>query len=201
MLKLDWAPYDAARYACRHWHYSRVLPASRLVIVGVWERERFRGVVIFSRGASPRIGSPFGLTQTQVCELTRVALREHETPVSRIVAIALKMLHRRCPGLRLVISYAAGEQGHHGGIYQAGGWIYAGPMESHGFQVKGRFVHSKSIHSRYGHGSQTVEWLQAHVDPQAEKVKGLVRHKYLMPLDAEMRAAVLPLARPYPKRA
>ncbi len=26
------------------------------------------------------------------------------------------------------------------------------------------------------------------------------RHKYLMPLDAEMRAKLLPLAQPYPKR-
>lgn len=77
------------------------------------------------------------------------------------MAIALKMLRRRCPGLRLVVSYAAGEQGHHGGIYQAGGWTYAGPMDSHGFKVKGRFVHSKSIHSRYGHGSQSRMAAQA----------------------------------------
>lgn len=199
-LRLDWAGYDAATYACRHWHYSRAVPAGRLIVIGVWESEAFKGVVIFSRGATPKIGSPYGLTQTEVCELTRIALCAHEAAVSRIVAIALRMLRKRSPGLRLVISYAAGEQGHHGGVYQAGGWIYEGAMESHGFEVKGEFQHSKSIHSRYGKGSQRVEWLRANLDPRARKVSGLVRHKYLMPLDETMRVAVAPLAKPYPKR-
>jgi hypothetical protein len=212
-LRLDWASREAAEYACRHWHYSRTLPSSRLIVVGVWElpnsapdlgwqngSDAFRGVVTFSRGATPAIGSPYGLTQTEICELTRIALREHETPVSRIVAIALKMLKRRCPGLRLVVSYAAGEQGHHGGVYQAGGWIYVGAMESHGFIVKGAFRHARSLTARYGLGGGTEAWLRAHLDPDARKIRGLVRHKYLMPFDAEMRAKTAPLAKPYPKR-
>lgn len=199
-LRLDWAGYEAAAYACRHWHYSRALPSSRLVVIGVWEGEAFKGVVIFSRGSTPAIGRPYGLTQTEVCELTRIALREHDAPVTRIVSIALRMLRRRCPGLRLVISYAAAEHGHHGGIYQAGGWIYEGAMDSHAFVVKGQVRHSRSIGSRYGTGSQRLDWLRANLDPNAEKVVGLVRHKYLMPLDGTMRAAVAPLAKPYPKR-
>ena len=198
-LRLDWASREAAEYACRHWHYSRVVPSSRLIVIGVWE-DAFKGVVTFSRGATPAIGSPYDLTQTQVCELTRVALREHDAPVSRIVAIALKMLKGRCPGLRLVVSYAAGEQGHHGGIYQAGGWIYEGAMESYGFIVKGQFRHARSLTARYGNGGGTERWLRANLDPDAKKVKGLVRHKYLMPLDAQMRAKVSALSKPYPKR-
>lgn len=67
-LRLDWAGYDAATYACRHWHYSRTAPAGRLIVIGVWEAEAFKGVVIFSRGATPRIGSPYGLTQLEVCD-------------------------------------------------------------------------------------------------------------------------------------
>lgn len=200
-LRLDWAGYDAAKFACTNWHYSRSLPSSRLMIVGVWEAEAFKGVVTFSRGATPRIGSPFGLTQMEVCELTRVALTQHDAPVSKIVAIALKMLRRKCPDLRLVISYAAGEHGHHGGIYQAGGWIYEGPMESHGFIIKGKFTHCRTIGARYGPGTQTLEWVRAHLDTGAEKLNGLVRHKYLMPVTEEMRRQVLPLSKPYPKRA
>lgn len=199
-LHLAWAGYDAAKFACTNWHYSRSLPSSRLMIVGVWEAGVFKGVVTFSRGATPRIGSPYNLTQMEVCELTRVALTTHDAPVSRIVAIALRMLRRKCPDLKLVISYAAGEHGHHGGIYQAGGWIYEGPMESHGFRIKGRFTHCRSIGAKYGPGTQTLDWVRANLDPAAEKLNGLVRHKYLMPVTAEMRAQVLPLSKPYPRR-
>ncbi len=88
-LRLDWVARPAAEYACRHWHYSRSVPAGRLNILGVWEAGQFKGVVIFSKGATPKIGSPYGLTQTEVCELTRVALRDHDAPVSRIIAVAL----------------------------------------------------------------------------------------------------------------
>lgn len=200
MLRLDWTSYDAAAFACRHWHYSRSVPASRLMVVGVWEDGDFKGVVTFSRGATPRIGTPYGLGPTTICELTRVALRDHATPVSRIVAIGLRLLRKRCPGLRLVISYAASERGHHGGIYQAGGWVYVGTIASHGFILKGDFVHARSVGSKYGTGAARLEWLRANVDPEAEKVTGLVRHKYLMPLDDEMREQIGPQALPYPKR-
>jgi hypothetical protein len=200
-LRLDWASHDAAKYAVTRWHYSRSLPASRLIIIGVWEDDVFRGVVTFGRGATPQIGAPYGLGMTEICELTRIALDKHTAPVSRIVAIALRMLKANSPGLRLVISYAAGEQGHHGGVYQAGGWLYEGPMDSHGFMIKGRFQHARSIGSRYGTGSQNLEWVKANLDPRAERITGLVRHKYLMPLTDEMRAQVAPLAKPYPKRA
>ena len=40
-----------------------------------------------------------------------------------------------------------------------------------------------------------------HSDPLVEKVPAGDKHKYLMPLDAEMRERILPLSKPYPKRA
>lgn len=198
-LRLDWVNHEAAKHACSNWHYSRTVPAGRINAIGIWEGGAFIGVVIFSRGSTPRIGDPYGLKQSEVCELTRVALREHRTPVSRIISIALKLLRGRNPGLRLIVSYAAGEQGHHGGIYQAGGWIFEGSMSSYVLRIKGRDVHARSITSRYGRGD--LEWVKENLDPHAEKVKGLVRHKYLMPLDAKMRADIEPRAKPYPRRA
>ena len=41
-------------------------------------------------------------------------------------AIALRLLARHSPGLRLVVSYADPAQGHVGTIYQAAGWTYLG---------------------------------------------------------------------------
>ena len=37
--------------------------------------------------------------------------------------------------------------------------------------------------------------------PDVQIVKGSSKHRYLMPLDDEMRKRILPLAKPYPKRA
>jgi len=62
-LKVDFCSYDAALYACKHWHYSKVLPASKLVKIGAWEDDRFIGCIIFSRGASPNISKPYAVGQ------------------------------------------------------------------------------------------------------------------------------------------
>lgn len=196
--RLAWVEWATIDYACRHWHYARQVPAGRLMGLGVWEGERFVGVIVFGRGATPSIGKPYGLEQGQICELVRVALRDHETPVSRMLAVALRLLKRRCPGLRLVISYAASEEGHYGGIYQAGGWLYEGPMDSYKIEIHGRLVHARSVGSRYGR--HHIAFLREMIDPNARAVRGLIRHKYLMPLDEEMRALAKAKARPYPKQ-
>jgi hypothetical protein len=134
-----------------------------------------------------------------VCELVRVALRDHASPVSKIVAIALKFLKKSNPNLRLVVSFADTVQGHHGGIYQAGNWIYTGLTEGdREFHVKGEILHPRTLHDR---GWRQIEsWLQQNVDPMARLVKTPGKHRYLMPLDDEMRKQILPLSKPYPKR-
>ncbi|MBI4128628.1 MAG: protein Mom, partial [Parcubacteria group bacterium] len=60
---------------------------------------------------------PFGLTQLEVCELVRVALRAHHSPTSKIVAIAVRMLRKENPGIRMLVSYADLQQQHVGTIY------------------------------------------------------------------------------------
>src|SRR5688572_27900813 len=108
------------------WHYSRRMPRCKLAKIGAWEDGRFIGAVVFGRGATPNIGSPFGLDQTEVCELVRVALRDHRAPVSQIMAEARRKLRETSPGLRVIVSFADTAQDHHGGIYQADNWIYLG---------------------------------------------------------------------------
>lgn len=197
--RLAWVEWTTIVYACRHWHYAGQVPAGRLMGLGVWEGERFVGVIVFGRGSTPNIGKPYGLEQGAVCELVRVALRDHVTPVSRMLAVGMKLLKRRCPGLRLIISYAAAEEGHYGGIYQAGGWFYEGPMDSHRFEVRGKIVHPRSLGSKYGR--HDIEFLRKMVDPDVRVLRGLVRHKYLMPLDAGMQLVAEGKAKPYPKKS
>ena len=200
-LKIDWATHEAAKYACIHWHYSKSIPKSKLVKIGAWEDGNFIGVVIFSYGATPQIGSPYKLKQIEICELTRVALREHITPVSKILSICLKMLKKKEKGLRLIVSFADGEQNHLGIIYQATNWIYAGKTKPGrvGFFAKGKKIHTRTIGSMPG-GVQSLSWVKQHLDKNATEWIGVEKHRYLMPLDDEMRKQIEPLRKPYPKR-
>lgn len=198
VLKLDWASHDAAKFACLNWHYSRKIPSSKLVKIGAWEDGKFIGVVIYSYGANNHIGSPYGLVQQQCVELTRIALKAHQSPVSRILAISLRMLKKEFPGLRLIVSYADAEQGHHGGIYQANGWIYTGKATGDDmYMVNGVKTHPKTVFDRYG--TRSIPALRAK-GINVETIKSSGKGKYLMPLDDEMRQKLQALSKPYPKR-
>jgi len=201
-LRVDWATHDAAKYACENWHYSRVMPVGKLVKVGAWEKNVFVGVVLFGRGANHNMPKPYGLRQDECVELVRIALRQHSVPVSRIVALSMKFLKKSNPKLRLVVSYADLDQNHHGGIYQAGNWIYEGVFNAgnrQGFLIKGRLRHNKSVHSMGV--KQSIEAVKKHIDPNAREIFTKGKHKYLMPLDQQMRQAVSSRSKPYPKRA
>lgn len=198
-LKIDWATHEAAKYACLNWHYSKSMPASKIVKVGAWEDGKFIGVVLFSGGATLQIAMPYSLTQFQVCELTRIALRNHKNPVSRIMSIALKFLKKQSPKIILVTSYADLEQNHHGGIYQATNWIYVGKTKPDCcLKVKGIVEHRKTIYERYG--NQSLDWIRKNIDPLAERIPDLGKYKYLMPLDESVRKKIELLRKPYPKR-
>lgn len=200
-LKIDWCSYEAAKYACLHWHYAKCVPGNKKMIkVGAWENGTYIGCVIFSRGANNNLGSLYGLEQNEVCELTRIALNQHVTPVSRILAFALKMLARECPGIRLVVSFADTEQGHHDGIYQATNWIYAGQsVPADEYIVKGKRYHGRSLRNFKPQNLTTREFAQR-LDPDAQIIKGSPKHRYLMPLDAPMRDQIRSLSKSYPKR-
>jgi len=200
-LKLDWATHEAARYACERWHYSRCIPKSKLVKIGVWEDETFIGVVIFGVGATHQLVSSYGLKPSEGCELVRVALTKHRNPVSRIVAIALRMLRKQSPGLRLVVSFADPEQNHTGGIYKAGGWIYTGTsLASEEFIIRGKRWHGRSLRNSKPPNMTTREYARS-LDPNAVFLMGSAKHRYLMPLCDDVRKRIQHLALPYPKRA
>ena len=46
-LHLDFCSYQAAQYACCHWHCSRKIPVGKLVKIGIWEGGKFIGATIF----------------------------------------------------------------------------------------------------------------------------------------------------------
>jgi len=199
-LRMDWATHEAAKYACKNWHYSKSVPVPPLIKIGVWEDDKFIGVVIFSRGASSNLLKPYGLKQTEGCELTRIALKSHKASVSRIVKIAIIFLKKQSSGLRLIVSFADPQYRHHGGIYQAGNWVFVGNTSpSVEYWHNGKRLHSRQV-SEKGWNIQQGMKRKTIRPSQCEIIKTLGKHRYLMPLDKEMAEQIKPLAKPYPKR-
>ena len=200
-LHLDFCSHEAAKHAVRRWHYSRTMPAAKLVRIGVWEEGRFVGAILYGSGANRYLCRPFGLEPTEACELVRVALasgREH--PTSQCLALSLKILRRQSPGLRLIVSYADTKEGHLGTIYQATNWFFLGASAQPYLRVRGRVEHPRSLYDRYGPGGQQLGWLRANVDPHACRVEMPAKLKYAYALDKRIRKQLAAIAQPYPKR-
>lgn len=191
-LHIDFCSNEAATYACKNWHYSKSVPAAGKVKFGVWEDDKYIGVVIYSNGASPHLLTRYNLKHTEGCELTKIALRDHINPVSKMISITLRLLKKHCPGLKLVVSFADTNEGHHGGIYQATNWIYTGKSKGACFYKYGdRIYHPRAACSN-----------KYKIKPKhfCEKVWKEGKHRYLMPLTKEMRKQVIHLQLPYPKK-
>jgi hypothetical protein len=193
-LRIDWATHEAAKYACENWHYSKCIPKSKLAKFGVWEDGIYKGVVIYGVGATSTLVQQYGLKPQQGCELVRIALKSHVWPVSKIMAITLKMLKKQYKELKLVVSFADSEEGHHGGIYQAAGWLYTGRSADCAFPIiNGKKTHPRTLSLMVKSGKVKNRNDVPHI-----QTKG--KYRYLMPLDSETRQKVLPLSKPYPKR-
>tara|TARA_Y100001963_G_scaffold68467_1_gene95390 strand:+ start:1778 stop:2479 length:702 start_codon:yes stop_codon:yes gene_type:complete len=194
-LKLDWVAIRAAKYACARWHYSETIPVGKKACIGVWENDVFIGVIIYAHGVTPKLGNPYGLQQHQCIELSRVALKEHIAPVSRIVSISIKLIKRRFKNIKMLISFADPSEGHHGGIYQAMNWFYIGDTTP-GIEYE---INGKRVHNRQYRGTvfgQPKSKLPSH----AIKKKTLGKHRYVLPLHNDMKPLLEKLRLKYPKR-
>lgn len=153
-------------------------------------------------GASPYLHIRFDIGKLEVCELTRVALREHATPVSRIVRIALKLFRQHCPGIRLVVSFADPHEGHVGSIYMAMGWTYTGTTAT-SFMYrdrKGKLWHDRNI-SAVGECRGDDRWrTRKHSAEGMTKEKRPGKHRYVVAIDRSLKDQVERLTEPYPNR-
>ena len=146
MIKVYECSIEQARYACKNWHYSHALPASIILRCGVYEEGRFIGCILYGCGINKNFGRPYGLTANECCELVRIALTTHTTPVSHIIKLSIELLKQRFPEKQLIVSFADTAQNHHGGIYQATNWIYTGLTTKHQeYIINGKIVHGRSL--------------------------------------------------------
>lgn len=215
-LTVGWTSARSAKYACENWHYAGIQPTGKLVRIGAWENGRFLGALLFSRGASPFLGNAWGLDHVELCELTRVALRDHITPVSQIVARALRMVKESSPGLRLVVSFADPHKDHVGTIYQAGNWIYTGQSQrTIECLIGGRWRHVRGSYHKLKDSGLLEEFQAARAARDEGAPAGIYKtmqamgrmrimegkYRYVYPLDRVMRRRAEKLRQPYPKPA
>lgn len=199
-LKVDYCSYNAAKYACEHWHYSRTIPVGKLVKIGVWEDKQFIGCVLFGDGLN--YDKKLGLNYKEICELVRVALKPHKSEVTHILSKSIKLLKKYSKNLKLIVSYADSNQSHLGIIYQAGNWIYSGESKS-GFLYKdknGKLHHPRRVNERgyvvgfRGKQNKCIKPSECIKIPQKNKFR------YYYPLTKKIRKQILSLSKPYPKR-
>lgn len=193
------APCDhkAAKHAVTNWHYSKTMPVGKVVMYGAWEDDKFIGCVLFAWGSNPKLGRQFNLQMTECVELVRVALREHTSPVTQIVAKAIQLLRLSNPGLRLLVSFADPFRNHHGGIYQAGNWIYLGSTKPAKFPMMpdGTILHRRAFTGQqFGGGNKS----RASIPKQAKTIIMPGKHRYVYPLDKQMRRKLEKQAQQYP---
>jgi len=193
-LLIDLCTPKAARYAVERWHYSQAMPASFKVFrLGVWEDGSFTGCIIFGNGASAMVHKQFGVSRFEVCELVRVALRKHKIAVSKMIKLSLIKVKKYNPGLRLCVSFADPSEGHHGGIYQAGNWIYTGTSEpTIEYFFNGRWRHVTDVYKR----PQITKSVRDRLPTRRRRGK----YRYVMPLDRKMRRQLEALRKQYPVR-
>jgi hypothetical protein len=202
-LQLDFCSHQAAAFACRHWHYSRKIPVGKLVKVGVWENGKFIGAIIFGDGLlGPKCIVYGGIDKFRIAEIVRIALRDHQHEVSRMISIAIKLLRKRCPGIELIVAFADQGENHHGGIYQASNFIYTGESEPGRIfrhRATGRILHNRavSVNGRRSHFGK-VRKVPRH---ECEIIGGSRKRRYLLPLTPELKILIEKMRKPYPKRA
>lgn len=187
-------------YACKNWHYSKSIPCGRKVAYAIFEENKFTGVIIYSLGANNNMAKSFNLLQGECVELTRIAMREHKNPVSRYIALTLKMLKKQCKTVKMVVSYADKEnQNHNGAIYQASNWIYLGLSKCSDKQYfyKGHWTHNKTFcDMAQRKGKKNVKNLISTL-PQR---KNSDKHKYIYCFDSDLKNKYDKIKVSYPKK-
>ena len=123
-LKICLIPRHVGALACRHWHYSRMIPRTNLVY-GFWRGSTFDGCIAFRRafiGGQAQRWWERVFDSKAIVELCRIALRaqDERPPTTRYISMALAQV--RALGFDGVGSYADTGQGHTGGVYRAASW-------------------------------------------------------------------------------
>lgn len=156
------------------------------------KEEKLIGCIVFGqpvgRSAAESISECIKINE--VFELTRLFIFDgidYGTNMeSYCLSQSIKLLKRDFPHIKALITYADGEQGHKGIIYQACGFYYQGNsalalMPNYSVSLIGppnyKWIHSRTISSTYG--SHNVEHLKRKIGHTFWRKKESSKHRYV----------------------
>lgn len=192
---------------CKEWllykHYAKRIPAI-IYSFGLYTKDlMLQGVCTFgtpARMLNMGYGVFDGKLSIETMELNRLVVNDgmEKNVLSYFVAESLKML----PKPIVIVSYADGNKGHHGYIYQATNWIYTGITAMEKIYIDKRtneVIHPRTIVSTYG--SREAESLPEHIEISKEESG---KYRYFQFLGdkrkvAEMKKNLKYQILPYPK--
>ena len=138
----------------------------------------------------------------EVIELSRlVRLPDFDEPLTRLISFGCDWLRKQ--GWTFVVSFADWTHKHHGGVYQAAGWNYAGQRDKRmdGLLIDGAFKPGRSCNSAFGTRSPhklRALFSEADIEPHYDEGK----HIYWRALTVAGRSKAKRLglkSLPYPK--
>ena len=191
-MKITQANKTAIDYACKHFHYSKSVPAVQFAYNIYNNNGEWCGCILFGNGANNHIAQAFNKNQGEVLELVRVALNGKQEHTSQAVAMCLKQLHKDDPLCSIVVSYSDHRQRHIGTIYQATNWIYLGLsiVSDTQYFFNGKWTHKRTLDSR-----KDGDFLKKTL-PKRENSN---KFKYIFCFNKKDRKEYLKKALPYPK--
>lgn len=135
-----------------------------------------------------------------VIELSRLVRADRQIHLTGLISMSCRLL--RSAGHDLIVSFADKTHGHHGGIYQASSWNYAGARDRQmdGLIVDGVFVPGRSCNAKFG--TRSPERVSRILGREVAPHYDLGKHLYWRSLGprGSQKAARLGLSSlPYPK--
>ena len=198
-MKLITATHKEKKYSTKYFHYAKRMPVNTTGYSVMNDKNEWCGCILYGSGANQNIGKEFGLEQSQVYELVRVALNGKQEQTSKALAMSIKQIKRDNPKLRMLVSYADSNQNHIGIIYQATNWYYIGECASEcGVMVNGKLTHRRSLFSKYG--TSSIEWLKNNIDSDIVNTFGKPKHKYVYLFDKSIYRLIEERIKSYPKK-
>lgn len=157
-------------------HYAQAVPLIQFSF-GLYHNGRMVGACTI--GPPPRVmnmGASIFNNEIEIptYELNRLVTNDNLPPnsLSFFVAQCIKRLPKPC----VVVSYADGNMGHHGYIYQATSWIYAGETLREPRYINtqnGKVLHPRTVYSMFG--TRDIDRMPPHITIVKEEKS---KHRY-----------------------
>lgn len=180
-------------------HYSHTVPKNRWRSFGVYYKGKLKGAMQLGYGITPHKKKHIckHITRTNYKEFDRMWLSDDlsKNSESLVIGLLLRLIKKKYPKIRFIITYADGTVDNVGTIYQASNFIYLGKIRAMFFSPKrGERVHPITMWHRHG----TQKWgVLKKIYPRLRKIKGW-HYRYIHSFSKKFQKGLLKNAVPYP---